>query len=146
MLCRTNIVGEASKYNVLASSASESARSSLLFQLGAGHFKFNLTSLVKNSMVWLSVSALLASPLTKLPLLLTSTYLAVTAQSPPNPPPQVEELKKFDGHKDTMLPPVIMRRSILLQTVSHAMLIGLKDLLNAPRLSIGATSYANQWS
>lgn len=68
-------------------------------------------------MMWLPTVAF--SPLVKIPLLFSGTYLAVTAQSPPNPPPKHEESKKFDGHKDTMvLPPVIMRNGVKIQNVS----------------------------
>lgn len=94
-------------------------------------------------MIWAPASALFASSLVKIPLLFSGTYLAVLAQSPPNPPPQLDELKKYDGVKDTMLPPLIMRRSILVQTVRYVMSSTLNNLLTTYRLSTGATSYAN---
>lgn len=103
----------------------------------------DLNTTGESSMIWAPASALFASSLVKIPLLFSGTYLAVLAQSPPNPPPQLDELKKYDGVKDTMLPPLIMRRSILVQTVRYVMSGIFNKLLTTYRLSTGATLYAN---
>lgn len=81
-------------------------------------------------MIWLPASPCLASPFLKIPLLFSATYLAVSAQTPPNPPPKPEEMKKYDGVKDTMLPPAIMRGSIPVQTVRPSLQVVLPLLIS----------------
>ena len=48
-----------------------------------------------SAMLWLPGQYGLASPLLKIPILVTGTTLAILGQTPPNPPPEQDEADKY---------------------------------------------------
>lgn len=59
--------------------------------------------------MWLPLSSLLASPLVKIPILMTATKLVALSMTPPTPPATDEEKEHYQGQIDPMKP--LLRRS-----------------------------------